>query len=72
MGIISPLQKQINDLQEKADILDKIVAVAKTDGGRITDNGKNLYFILRQAGMTKSSIAKILDVTPAALSKYSE
>ena len=70
MGVISPLQKQINDLQNKSDVLEKIISVAKTDGGRISEHGKNLYFILRQAGMTKSSIAKVLDVTPSALSKY--
>ena len=70
MGVISPLVRQIKELQNKAEILEKIVSVAKTGGGRISENGKNLYFILRQAGMTKSSIAKILDVTPSALSKY--
>ena len=72
MGVISPLQKQINDLQNKSDVLEKIISVAKTDGGRISEHGKNLYFILRQAGMTKSSIAKVLDVTPSALSKYAK
>jgi transcriptional regulator len=66
----SPIQKQIEALEEKGAILDRIVSVAKTEGGRITDDGKNLYHILRQAGLNKSEIARILDVTPSALTKY--
>jgi hypothetical protein len=67
---ISPIQKQISALESKAKILDSIISVTKTSGGRITDDGKNLYHILRTAGMTKSAIASILDVTPAALTPY--
>ena len=66
----SPIQKQLEALEEKGAILDRIVSVAKTEGGRITDDGKNLYRILRQAGLNKSEIARILDVTPSALTKY--
>lgn len=67
---ISPVQKQILELEERSATLDKIVAVSKSSGGRITDNGKNLIYILRNAGLKKSEIAKILDVTPAALTPY--
>jgi hypothetical protein len=66
----SPIQDQIRNLEEKAAILDKIVEIAKTSGGRITDDGKNLVHIFRVAGLTKSSIAEIIDVTPAALTPY--
>ena len=66
----SPIQKQIDALEKKARTLDLITSVAKTNGGRISDNGKNLYHILRTAGLNKSEIASILDVTPAALTPY--
>jgi hypothetical protein len=66
----SPIQKQLEALEEKGMILDRIVSIAKTDTGRITDDGKNLYHILRQAGLNKSEIARVLDVTPSALTKY--
>lgn len=66
----SPIQKQIEALEEKGVILDRILSVAKTDGGRITEDGKNLYHILKQAGLNKSEIARVLDVTPSALTKY--
>lgn len=66
----SPIQDQIKELEEKAAVLDKIVEVAKTSGGRISDNGKNLIHILRAAGLTKSDIAGVIDVTPAALTLY--
>jgi CRISPR/Cas system CSM-associated protein Csm2 small subunit len=66
----SPIQEQIRSLEEKAEILEKIVNVAKTSGGRISDDGKNLIHILRSAGLNKSEIASIIDVTPAALTPY--
>lgn len=67
---ISPIQQKIQELEEDSAVLDKIVAVAKTSGGRISPDGKNLIYILRNAGMDKSTIAKLLKVTPAALTKY--
>lgn len=67
---ISKIEAQIRRLEEKASTLDSIVEVCKTAGGRINDNGKNLIYIFREAGMKKSQIARILDVTPAALTPY--
>ncbi len=66
----SPIQKQVEALEEKGAILDRILSVAKTESGRITEDGKNLYHILREAGLNKSDIARVLDVTPSALTKY--
>lgn len=66
----SPIQKQIESLEKKASILDLITGVAKTNGGRISEDGKNLYHILKTAGLKKSEIAAVLDVTPAALTPY--
>lgn len=66
----SPLQQSIEELEEKSAVLDKLVRVAKTPGGRLTDDGKNLVYILRKAGMPKSDVAKVLHVTPAALTKF--
>lgn len=66
----SPIQKQIEALEEKARTLDLITNVAKTSGGHISADGKNIYHILKTAGLKKSQIAAILDVTPAALTPY--
>lgn len=70
--VTSPLEVQIKKLQERSEVLESILKVAKTNGGRITDDGKNLYFILRRSGMTKSQVAKVLDVTPAALTRFGD
>jgi hypothetical protein len=70
--VVSPLEKQIKTLEERAKILDSILDVAKTSGGRITEDGKNLYFILRKSGLNKSQVAKILQVTPAALTRFGD
>lgn len=68
--VMSPIQKQLEELEQKSEVLDRIISVAKTPGGRISEDGKNLVYILRTAGMEKSTIAKLLDVTPSALTKY--
>ncbi|QJT79589.1 hypothetical protein [Kosakonia sp. MUSA4] len=67
---ISPIQKQIASLEAKVEVLESIINIAKTPGGRISDDGKNLIYILRNAKMNKTDIAKLLDISPAALSKY--
>jgi hypothetical protein len=66
----SRIQQEIERLEAKEKILDSIVSVVKTPSGHINDDGKNLYFILKNAGMKKSEIARILNVTPGALTKY--
>ena len=68
----SKIQQELERLEERSKILDSIVSVAKTSGGRISEDGKNLYYILKNAGLNKSEIARVLDVTPAALTKYSQ
>lgn len=70
MAVSSPIQKQIEALEADKRTLESILSVAKTNGGHITDHGKNLYFILKTAGLKKSEIARILDVTPSALTRY--
>lgn len=70
MAVMSPIQKQIQELEERCKVLDLIVSVVKTPGGHLTDDGKNLYFILKNAGLKKSEIARVLHVTPSALTKF--
>lgn len=70
--VTSPLEKQIKTLEERSKILDSILEIAKTPGGRISEEGKNLYYILRKSGMTKSQVARVLQVTPAALTKFND
>jgi len=52
----SPIQKQVEVLEEKGAILDRILSVAKTESGRITEDGKNLYQILRGADSTRARL----------------
>jgi len=66
----SKIQQELERLEAKEQILDSIVSISKTPNGHISDDGKNLYFILKNAGMKKSEIARILNVTPGALTKY--
>lgn len=66
----SRLQQELADLEDKAETLDKIIEIAKTPGGRLTEDGQNLLRTLRKAGMRKSDVARVLNVTPATLTRY--
>lgn len=66
----SPIQEEIAELVKKAATIDNIVSVSKTSGGRLTDEGKKFVSILRKTGMSKTDVAKVLQVTPAALTKF--
>lgn len=66
----SQIQQAIAALESKAETLDKIIEIAKTSGGRLTEDGQNLLRTLRKAGMRKSDVARVLNVTPATLTKY--
>jgi Mn-dependent DtxR family transcriptional regulator len=64
------MQQELAELEDKAATLDKIIEFAKTPGGRLTEDGQNLLRTLRKAGMRKSDVARVLNVTPATLTKY--
>lgn len=66
---MATLHQQITKLQESADMLEEIQAMAKTNGGRLTDFGKNLLHVCTENKMQVTKIAKLLNVTPAAVTQ---
>lgn len=51
--------------------LQKFRALFKTEGGRLTEAGKAIIAEGLRAGMKKTEIAALLDVSPSAISYHS-
>lgn len=66
---MSNLCQQIKKLESQVALLDEIRAAAKTDGGKLTTFGQNFVFVCATGNVTQSTVAKILDVSPSAISQ---
>lgn len=66
----SNVHQQLAEITQKLEVLDEIVRAAKTPKGRLSDDGKSIVGILLRANVSQSDIARLLDVTPSAITRY--
>jgi hypothetical protein len=66
---MATLHQQIRELEKDAELIRSIRASAKTDGGRLTQFGKDFLHACVNNGIPQSSISKLLDITSAAVSQ---
>lgn len=64
------VHQQLAEITQKLEVLDEIVRAAKTPKGRLSDDGKSIVGILLRANVSQSDIARLLDVTPSAITRY--
>ncbi len=63
------LSSQVRQLEELNAPVWSLRATCKTPKGRFTEEAKKVIRSMSEAGMTGSDIAKLMDVTPPAISK---
>ena len=63
------LQQHIARLEKSDDMLLLIQSKAKTEGGRLTQFGKDIVLTCHNNNLKVGEIAKILDVTPSAITQ---
>ena len=63
-------EKAAKEARKMARTIRKFRALFKTDGGHLTPGGKAVIKEGLRAGMTKSEIAALLGVSPAAISYH--
>lgn len=63
------LQQQIGRLEESDSLLLLIQGKAKSDGGRLTQFGKDLLLACHNNNIAVGETAKILNVTPSAVTQ---
>ena len=66
---MATIHQQLKKLEADADYIYKLRERAKTDGGRLTNFGKNFLHICVEDEMPNSLIAKFLEVTPSAVTQ---
>jgi DNA-binding MarR family transcriptional regulator len=67
---MATLLHQLKRLEKDADLVISIRDAAKTDGGRLTQLGKDLLHALVNNDFPQTEIAKLLDITPSAVSQH--
>lgn len=68
---MATLQQQLKRLEKDADLVIGLRDAAKTSGGRLSPLGKDILHALVNNGYPNGEIAKLLDVTPSAVSQAS-
>ncbi len=68
---MATLQQQLKRLEKDADLVIGLRDAAKTSGGRLSPLGKDILHALVNNGYPNVEIAKLLDVTPSAVSQAS-
>lgn len=66
---MATLQQQLKRLEKDADLTVSLRDAAKTTGGRLTPLGKDLLHALVNNDFPQTEIAKLLDITPSAVSQ---
>lgn len=63
------IHQQIKRLETDAELIYTLRDKAKTDGGKLTTMGVDILYSCVRSGMSQTDVAKLLDITPAAVSQ---
>lgn len=69
MNPVKEMRKQLRVVEKEFDILLRLRAEAKTEGGRLTEFGQLIVSAGREANVPQELLAKLLDLSPGAVSQ---
>jgi hypothetical protein len=64
------IRRKLKELEGELSLLSGLREHAKTDGGRMTPFGRELLVAAKEAGLKQSYVAKLLGITPGAVSQH--
>lgn len=64
------IRSQVKVLEAAAEPLSLIRELAKTEGGRLTDYGKDFIAVQKKHGVKQALVAKMLDISAGAVSQH--
>ncbi|ESQ92702.1 hypothetical protein ABAC460_02415 [Asticcacaulis sp. AC460] len=70
MSAFKIIRSQLKIIETEAGLLALLRIYAKTDGGRLTDFGRDLISSAKRSGIKQADIAKLLDLSPGAVSQH--
>lgn len=68
--MMATIREQLKKLEADANLVDTLRTMGKTDGGKLTEFGKDFVHACVKNKVQNSVVAKILDVTPSAISQW--
>ncbi len=69
MDAILSIRRKLKEVEAALLLLEGLRDAAKTDGGRMTEFGRTLLAGARDAGLKQSFVAKLLEISPGAVSQ---
>jgi Mn-dependent DtxR family transcriptional regulator len=63
------IRMHLKSLEKQADLIEELRDMTKSEGGRLTHFGREFIRIARQNELQQSFVAKLLDITPGAVSQ---
>lgn len=70
MSISKTIRRLLKELEAQAAIAEDLRAVAKTEGGRLTDFGADLLAVARKHGVKQALMARLLAISAGAVSQH--
>lgn len=64
------IRKQLRAIELKLALIDELRDLAKTEGGRMTDFGRALIAAAKDAGVKQAYVARLLEISPGAVSQH--
>jgi hypothetical protein len=64
------IRLHLKSLERQADLVSELREYAKTEGGRLKLFGRELVRLARQNDLKQAFIAKLLDISPGAVSQH--
>jgi hypothetical protein len=64
------IRQQVKVLESNSTLVDELRVLAKTEGGRMTPFGRELIESAKNNDIKQSFIAKLLNITPGAVSQH--
>lgn len=64
------VRRWIRELEGIREVIEQLRADAKTDGGKMTQFGRDVLWAAKKNGIKQAHMARLLDITPGAVSQH--
>ncbi|MBC4018589.1 hypothetical protein [Siccirubricoccus deserti] len=64
------VRRWIKQLEADQDVLKQLRADAKTEGGKLTQFGRDVLWAAKKNGIKRADMARLLDITQGAVTPY--
>jgi len=70
MDAAKTIRNKLREIENELALIESLRMAAKTEGGRLSAFGRDLLKAAKVAGVKQAFMAKLLDITPGAVSQH--